>query len=271
MSLSRILREPLLHFALLGLALFLVYRAVAPDGGEARRIVLTRAEVAGLEAQYRALWGRPPTEAERKGLIDTYVRDEIAYREGVAMGLDRDDAVIKRRVRQKYELIAEEEASEAPTEADLAAYLDAHPDDFRVPPRISFAQVYFDPSKSSPAQFAAAAAAIRGGADPVQYGVASLLPAQLTLAPTDSIARDFGTGFAQALLDLPEGEWVGPVRSGLGYHLVRISARQPAVLPPLAAVRADVAREWEAARRRDALEADYARLRERYDVVIEGQ
>ena len=270
MSLSRILREPLLHFALLGLALFLLYRAVAPDGGEARRIELSKAEVGALGAQYAALWGRPPSEAELKGLVDSYVRDEIAYREGVAAGLDRDDAVIKRRVRQKYELIAEEAASATPTEADLAAYLAANPDKFRRPPRISFAQVYFDTARTTPQDFAAAKAAILGGADPAGFGQATLLPAQMQAAPEDLVARDFGSDFATALLTLPEGVWTGPVRSGLGVHLVRVTARVPAELPPLAQVRAEVAREWEADRRRAALEADYARLRAEYDVVVEG-
>lgn len=270
MSLSRILREPLLHFALLGLALFLIYRAVAPDGGDARRIVLSRAEVAALGAQYAALWGRPPNAAERRELIEDYVRDEIAYREGVAAGLDRDDAVIKRRVRQKYELIAEESAAATPTEADLAAYLAANPDRFRQPPKISFTQIYFDPARSPPQALAAARAAIVRGADPAGFGEATLLPQQMEAAPEDAVARDFGPEFAAALLTLPVGEWTGPVRSALGDHLVRVTARAPAAMPALAQVRAEVARAWEADRRRAALEADYARLRAEYDVVIEN-
>jgi len=122
LQVRRILREPLLHFLLLGLALFTYYGRVAPDDDGKRRIVVTQAEVDLLATQFQGTWNRPPTPAELNGLVDSYVRDEILYREGVALGLDRDDAVIKRRVRQKLDVLFEESIAQNPaTDADLQA------------------------------------------------------------------------------------------------------------------------------------------------------
>jgi hypothetical protein len=156
----RILREPLVHFLLIGLLLFGLYAIVAPADVGDDRILVSRNGIADLKAGHQKLWGRPPTAAELDGLIANRVNDEILYREGLAMGLDKDDAVIKRRVRQKYELIAEEEDSVAPTDADLAAYLKANPDRFRAPPIVGFTQVML-PEAASGAEMEATAAALK--------------------------------------------------------------------------------------------------------------
>jgi hypothetical protein len=269
--LARLLREPLVHFLGIGLALFLLYAVLNP-GGNKDEIRITSAAVADLKAQHQKLWGRAATEAELQGLIDSRIADEILYREGVAMGLDKDDAVIKRRVRQKFDLIAEEEDSETPTEADLAAYLKANPDRFRAPPILSFTQVLI-PSDGSVADVEARTAklksALDGGADPATTGQATLLPGRVEAMALDLVARDFGERFAAALVSAPEGQWAGPVASAYGIHLVRIDRRVPAEAPPLAAVRAEVQREWENERRQKARADRLAELRARYDVVVE--
>jgi hypothetical protein len=269
--LARLLREPLMHFLGIGLALFLLYALLNPGGG-ADEIRITSAAVADLKAQHQKLWGRPPTETELQGLIDSRIADEILYREGVAMGLDRDDAVIKRRVRQKFELIAEEEDSETPTEADLAAYLKANPDRFRSAPIVTFTQVLV-PTDGSVADVEARAAQLKsvleGGANPATIGKATLLPGRVEAMPLDLVARDFGDRFAAALAAAPEGQWAGPVASAYGVHLVRIDRRVPAETPSLATVRAEVQREWENERRQKARAARLAELRARYDVVVE--
>lgn len=264
----------MLHFLGIGLALFLLYALVAPADTGGRRIVVTAAEVASLDRQYRNLWGRPPSADELKALVDARVAEEILYREGRAMGLDRDDAVIRRRVRQKYELIAEEEdGGDAPTEADLAAFLKAEPDRFRSPPLLTFRQVLV-PMDGTGAEIEQRIEAMRAkltaGAAPESVGATSLLPTVMEATALDLVARDFGGSFAEALASAPIGKWVGPIASAYGAHLVKIEARTAAEVPPLDAIRSQVARAWETARRTKAREARMARLRERYDVVVEG-
>ena len=271
MQVRRILREPLLHFLLLGLALFAYYGRVAPDDDGKRRIVVTQADVDLLATQFQGTWNRPPSPGELNGLVDSYVHDEILYREGVALGLDRDDAVIKRRVRQKLDVIFEESvAQQPPTDAALQAYLDAHPAVFRKPAIVSFEQIYFGPDASTPQRLEQARAALARGADPETLGQATLLPAHQDAMPLDLVARDFGEKFAGQLATVPVGEWAGPVISGFGTHLVRVSAIEPSQLPALADVREVVAREWENERRKQAHADALARLRKQYQVEIQA-
>jgi hypothetical protein len=271
LQVRRILREPLLHFLLLGLGLFAYFGRVAPDDDGKRRIVVTQAEVDLLATQFQGTWNRPPSPAERKGLVDSYVRDEILYREGVALGLDRDDAVIKRRVRQKLDVLFEESVAQNPaTDADLQAYLDANPAAFRRPAVVSFVQVYFGPDAVTPQRLEQARAALARGADPGTLGQATLLPSRQDAMPLDLVARDFGEGFAAQLAEVPVGEWSGPVISGFGTHLVRVSAIEPSRLPALAEVREVVAREWENERRKQAHADAFARLRKEYQVEIQA-
>lgn len=269
----RLLAEPLVHFLGIGLLLFLVYALVSPADTGGDRIVVSRAMIADLQAQHERVMGRPPTAAELQGLIDTRVADEMIYREGVAMGLDRDDAVIKRRVRQKYDLIAEEAASAAPTDAELEAWFAANRERFVAPPLVSFRQVLVPPEGSDAeiaARVEAMKAALAGGAPPESVGQATLLPASSSELPPERVAAEFGSAFAEALARLPEGRWEGPVPSTYGLHLVRIDARTAAVLPPLADVRATVQREWENERRVRARDERLKELRERYEIVVEG-
>jgi hypothetical protein len=268
----RVVREPLLHFLLLGLGLFLWFGRVAPDDDGARRIVVTQPQVDLLAAQFAATWNRPATPEELRGLVDAYIRDEILYREGKALGLDLDDAVVKRRVRQKLDVIFEESlAQNPPTEADLAAYLRDNPEAFRRPPVISFEQLYFGSGPDSEASAAAASKALGGGADPAGFGQPTLLPARMDDTPLDLVAREFGEQFAAKIAKLPPGEWSAPVTSGFGVHLVRVNSLQPAELPPLAEVREVVAREWENARRQRAHDEALARLRQEYKVEVQAR
>jgi hypothetical protein len=266
-----ILREPLFHFLLIGLCLFLLFGQASPGDRESRRIVIGQGQVDALVRQHQSTWNRPPTQAELQSLIDVYVRDEILYREGVALGLDRDDAVVKRRVRQKYELIAEEENRSDPTDEDLRAYMKAHPAAFVRSAVVSFDQVYFDPSVASPENVAAAKVALSNGASPASFGQASLLPRQVNDSSLDLVARDFGDAFARQVGGLPVGQWAGPMVSGIGLHLVRVRSRSAPALPPLDQVRSAVAREWESDRRSRARDAGLRKLRQEYDVVVEGR
>jgi hypothetical protein len=273
MRMRKLLGEPMLHFLLIGIALFGAYRWMSPGDSGGRRIVITQGVVDDLVAQHVAARGREPSTTELNHLIESYVRDEILYREGVRLGLERDDIVVKRRVRQKIEMIAEEDAStRAPTDADLSAYLTANQARFVQPAILTFEQVFLGQPTSGHGvvhTVAVSREALRSANDPEKLGKPTLLPYRMTLTPADLVARDFGASFAAALEKVPVGEWVGPIDSSFGAHYVRVSDRTPAAAPQLAAVRDHVVREWENERRQRARNDAYTKMRGEYQVSIE--
>jgi parvulin-like peptidyl-prolyl isomerase len=172
-------------------------------------------------------------------------------------------------------VIAEEQDTrEAPSDADLKAYLAKHADRFRLPATVSFEQIFFDKA-ATPADIehavAAARIAVLRGAAPTKLGQPSMLPVQVENTAQDLVARDFGAGFARQIETIPLGEWRGPIASSFGAHLVRVSARTPAQLPELDAIRLIVAREWENERRASSRSDSYRKLRDHYTVVIEAK
>lgn len=273
--LSRLLREPLAHFLAIGLLLFFVFKFVGGDrSADGREIVVSEGVVAGLVQQFSGVWQRPPTPKELQGLIDSWIREEVLYREGMQLGLDREDPVIRRRVRQKVDVLAEEsQPSSAPTETELSAWLDTHPDRYALPPVLSFEQAMIDPTRH-PDDLERATGELQRrlqrGADPADVSDSRLLPARITESAEDLVARDFGEEFIVALRDVPAGSWQGPVRSGFGLHFVKITKRIPGRAPTLEEVRADVARDVEQDRRERAANAFYAEARGKYDVRIEA-
>jgi parvulin-like peptidyl-prolyl cis-trans isomerase-like protein len=273
MRIRTLLGEPMLHFLLIGVALFGAYRWVSPGDAGGRRIVITQGVVDDLVTQHVAARGREPSTTELNHLIESYVRDEVLYREGVKLGLERDDIVVKRRVRQKIEMIAEEDAStRAPSDADLSAYLTANPARFVQPAVLTFEQVFLGQPTSGPEVVHAAAVireGLRSGTDPEGLGKPTLLPHRMTRIAADLVARDFGASFAAALGKVPVGEWVGPIDSSFGSHYVRVSDRTPAAVPQLAAVRDHVVREWENERRQRARNDAYTKMRGEYQVSLE--
>lgn len=273
---KRWLREPLLHFVLLGALIFAGYALVRRDDGlRADEIVVTQAQLAMLATTFAGTWQRPPTADEMDGLIRDYVREEVAAREAVALGLDKDDTVIRRRLRQKLEFISEDLTSRAePTERELQAYLAAHADLFRTERRFTFTQVYIDPARRGDGFSRDTGALLaRLQADPdldaAALGDSLLLGSRFDGLPESEVAREFGEDFAKALADLPVGGWQGPVKSGYGAHLVRITRRDEGDVPSLAQSREAVRREWSNAQRTTASEAFYRGLLARYSVTIE--
>lgn len=275
--LRSLVREPLVHFFLLGAALFALDAWLRPAGTPATNteIVVGEARVRSLAQNFRRTWQRPPTRQELDGLVEGHVREEIFYREALALGLDRDDTIIRRRLQQKMEFIAEEAAALAqPTEAELERYLAAHPEAFRVEPRVTFTQVFVDPRRRT-ATLEADVERLLGvlnagdSADPALAGDRLLLlEPRYEDAARPEVARLFGDGFAEALLALPTGRWVGPVESGYGVHLVKVEALTPGATPPLAEVRPQVEREWANARRQELAQAFYDGLRARYTITV---
>jgi len=273
-----LLREPLLHFLALGALIFLASAAL---GGAAppttQTILVTEGRVAQLVEAFQRTWQRLPSEAELAGLVQDFVREEIYYREAVLQGLDRDDTVVRRRMRQKLEFLATLQAEAAdPTEQELRNFYAAEAQRFREPPEVAFLQVFIDTERRGAAAEAEALrvlAELRALADPrqaLQLGDPTLLPAELRLAPLDQVGRSFGTSFALALEQLPLDGWQGPVVSAYGLHLVLLLERHDGRLPPFEEVAGAVAYQWRAALEREILEAQYRALAARYEVRLEG-
>ena len=260
---------------MLGAGLFLLYGLIGgPAEQRPNRIVVSAAKVENLAELFERTWRRPPTQAELDGLIEDHVKEEILYREALALGLERDDIVIRRRLRQKMEFVGEDVAPPAePTEEELQAFLDEHAERFREPARLSFAQVYLSPDRRGEDAWADAerllVALDAGTSDPAAAGDPFLLEQDYRDLATPDVERLFGEAFAARVAELPVGRWSGPVESGYGLHLVLVRERTPARLPDLAEVRDAVANEWRAARREEANRAFYDGLRANYEVTVE--
>jgi hypothetical protein len=276
-NVSRILREPLLHFTAIALVIFGVYYMVTPAGppSHSGSIVVSAGKIEQMAAIFARTWQRPPSPEELKGLIDDYVTEEIYVREAMALGLDTDDTVIRRRLRQKMEFMTSADVDAlTPTDADLQAYLDNHSDAFSEAPQVAFQQVYLNPDRhpeTMDQDAAALLAALRADpeADTSVLGDASLLPYELPLTSVGSIDRIFGPEIAASVAQAEPGVWTGPVASPYGLHLIRVTARSPGRLPALAEIRDDVLREWSNAKRQDLEAARLADLLGRYDVRID--
>jgi hypothetical protein len=266
---TRILREPLLHFALLGTALFLAYDRLAPARSDAAAIVVTGDTIVSIADRFHATWQRPPSRDELIALVDAHVRDEIFYREGLALGLDRDDPIVRSRVKQKMELLGDDALAAEPSAADLQAYLDAHRADFEIPAPLSFEQAYFDPDRRGErlaSDMRVALAALGSGRAPA--GDPTLLPARMDNALPPDIVETFGAAFDKSIQTLPVGTWSGPIKSSIGYHAVRVTWKGQATLPTLADAHDVVLREWTRTHTVDARERLYRSLRSRYTVSI---
>ena len=270
----RLLREPLLHFLLAGAVLFGLYGTVADDDDRPDRIVIAEDQVANLAQTFGRVWMRPPTVEELDGLVAEYIREEVLYREAVALGLDQNDLIVRRRMRQKMEFLNEDLSGEQePTEEELQALLDAKPETFEVQAETSFEQVFVNREGDDLADARARALLERllsapdlaaGGG----LGDPTLLPESLERATPREVTATFGSEFSDELTSAPLGQWGGPLASSFGLHLVRISERTPARIPALAEVRERVAREWAAERRTEANERFYQALRDRYEVEV---
>ena len=274
---KKLLREPFVHFTALALLIFAAYAGLAPPAQQAPAdsIVVSSGKIEQMAAIFARTWQRPPSPEELKGLIDDYVTEEIYVREALALGLDTDDTVIRRRLRQKMEFMTSADVDAlTPTDADLQTYLDAHPDAFSEAPQVAFQQVYLNPDRhreTMDQDAAALLAALRADpeADTSVLGDASLLPHELPLTSVGSIDRIFGPEIAASVAQAEPGVWTGPVASPYGLHLIRVTTKSPGRLPALAEIRDEVLREWSNAKRQDLEAARLADLLGRYEVRID--
>jgi hypothetical protein len=274
---ARLLREPLVQFLALGAVLFALYGVAGKRNAEAPdKIVVSASRIATLGDGFARTWQRPPSEQELQGLIEDYIRDEVFYREGRAAGLDRDDAVIRRRVRQKMEFLAEDVSVPEPSDEQLAAYLAANPERFRTEDHLTFHQIFLSATRrpntieSDGKRLASVLARADAVVDATALGDPFLLGEEFRGVTPSKVTGVFGEGFARRMAAMETGRWQGPISSGFGQHFVFISERTSGDLPPLDAVQPAVRREWTNTRRLETEQKLYASLRERYEIVVEA-
>lgn len=274
----KLLREPLFHFLLLGAAIFLIHGLVSRhSAAKPGEIVVTQGKVENLVTGFTRTWQRPPSEEELQGLIRDYLREEVAYREALAMGLDRDDTIVRRRLRQKWEFLNDNLATQAePTDAELQMFLQSHPDDFKTETTFTFRHVYLNPQAhgaglaSDAARILAYLGHANKAADLNAIGDPFILEHQFEKIPLSEIKTMFGEQFALGLTAVKTGRWQGPVLSGYGSHLVFVSERKEGHLPALEEIRSEVQREWANAKRFESEEKAYQAILKRYTVKIEA-
>ncbi|MDH4070460.1 MAG: peptidylprolyl isomerase [Ignavibacteria bacterium] len=273
---KKLLREPLLHFSLIGLMLFLVFGLTGSTEPDRFEIIVSVAQVERMAEIWTRTWQRPPTTQELQGLIDDHVREEVLAREAVAIGLEKDDTIIRRRLRQKMEFLSEDLVGPAdPTDEELQAFLVEEQQRFMIPSLYTFRHIYFSPDRRGDSceedAIRARDALNSAGEKPEHLGDPYPLPLEHERISQQDAGRLFGETFASQLATLPLNSWSGPVVSGYGLHLVRVEAMTEARLPGLDEVRRDVGREWEVSQRKKANEEFYRELRGKYEVVVEAQ
>lgn len=274
----RPLRDPLVRFFLIGALLVLAYSAASGwfSGDDARVVTIDEAEVALLVGNFERTWRRRPTEEELRSLIDARVREEVLYREALALGLDADDIIVRRRMVQKMELLTQDLALMTdPTEDELRAFFEDNRDAYRTPARIAFRQLFFSIDRRGDQAQADAAALLdgitAGSVDPsalTENGDPSLLAPEYRDVTQPDVARSFGSSFATALFGLDEG-WHGPLESPFGFHLVHITRRSAGAGAVFDNVRPEVVRDFNRERGERAKADMYARLLDEYEVTID--
>ncbi|MGE0316494.1 MAG: peptidyl-prolyl cis-trans isomerase [Hyphomicrobiaceae bacterium] len=276
--LGRLLREPLLHFLAAGAAIFGLHLMVAPDRGQRHptHIVVDSNQIKQLAALWQRTRQRAPTAEELRGLVDEYVKEEIYYREALALGLDRDDTIIRRRMRQKMEFLTLADAdNREPLDEELRNYMARHADKYRSEPKASFRQVFLSPTKRGAAADQDAQQILTGlraqgrDANVLEIGDPTQLPLYMALSSKGEIAKVFGGGFAEQIVKFEIGQWSGPIRSSYGLHLVLVEQNTPSAEPNFDELRTIVVRDWQAAWRKAAEQNRFKVLSKAYSISIE--
>jgi peptidyl-prolyl cis-trans isomerase C len=278
-GIRRWLREPLVQFLVIGMLLFAGYRVANPSAavnGEAARIVLTEDDLKQMALVWIAQGSPPPTPQQMQSLIEAKVREEVLYREALALGLDKDDTIVKRQLARKMEFLAEDVSKlEQPTRDELASWYEKNKARFAQPPRVSFRHVYFSPDRRgksarsdaelvlvslAPKPMDSPGAATAGDRFMFQdyYGDRSF----------DELAKAFGPQFARAIVGVKPGAWVGPIESGYGWHIVFVESLMPERIPPYEEIEADVRSAWLEDHRVDVRSRMYEAMRAHYEVVL---
>jgi len=277
----RLLHEPLVHFLLIGAVLFglhSVTQSGRPATASSKEIRLSLDEIAQLTLLYQSQWRRLPTPQELERMVENKVQQEILYREALAMGLDKDDEIVKRRMAQKMQFLAEDvAAAREPTTAELKSWFEKNSAKFAQPPRLSFRHLYFSTDRrGTRARNDAEQALAKLAGQPVDAKIASSLADPFMFqdyyrdrAP-DYLGKEFGPQFALALVKLPPGAWHGPIESGFGWHLVFVDTVILGRVPAFEEIEADVRTTWLGEQKALAWEKAYQEMRANYTVLLPG-
>jgi hypothetical protein len=278
-AVKRWLREPLLHFLLIGVVLFAVYAYTNRGriGIESpRQVVLSLDQLRTMEAYFESQWHRRPTPQEFQAMVEDKIKEEVLYREGLAMGLDKEDTIVKRRMAQKVQFLAEDvAAAHEPSTAELKAWFEKNTDKFALPSRYSFRHIYFSPDKRHTNAHNDAAEALRKIAgqpedSPLIPSVADRFMFQDYYGDRtpSAIAKEFGPQFAVALEKLKPGSWQGPIESGFGWHLVFVDTVIPGRIPAFEEVESEVKTAWLGEQKAQAWQKAYQTMRAKYTVLL---
>ena len=270
---KKILHEPLVHFVLAGALIFLVYALLEPEAGNDEQIIVDKAVVERLRAAWSRQSGRLPTPQEQDGMLADYLSEELFHREARSLGLEQDDPVIRRRLAQKMDLLAESVARQAqPSESELRDWYQAHPDLYRSDPRLGFRHIYFSPDRRGNRAEQDAAMLLNRLGGPDNHGGkpgpgdSFMLPHEFIEIGRSQLGRLFGEEFAATLFELEPGSWQGPVRSGYGYHLVYLFERKGAEPIPFAETRDRIMQDWQRDRYQQAKQELLEELKSRYEI-----
>jgi len=276
---KRLLREPLLHFLVIGAVLFGLYSyAERGRGGveQSKQIRLTLDDLAQMALLFQSQWRREPSAEEFNRMVENKVQEEILYREGLALGLDKDDTIVKRRMAQKMQFLAEDvAAAREPTTDELKTWYEKNRDKFAQPPRVSFRHLYFSPDRRGQrAGDDAASALAKLAGQPEDTKLASSLADPFMFqdyyrdrAP-EFLGKEFGPQFALAVAKLSPGSWQGPIRSGFGWHLVFVDTLIPGRVPAFEEIEPDVKTAWLAEQKTQAWDKAYREMRAKYVVLL---
>ena len=276
---KRWFREPLLHFLLIGALLFGIYSYINRGrmGTEpSKQIIVSMEDLRVMETYFESQWHRPPSPAEFQAMVEDKIREEVLYREGLAMGLDKDDTIVKRRMAQKMQFLAEDvAAAHEPSTSELKAWFDKNTSKFALPSRYSFRHVYFSPDKrGKQAQGDAAEALAKVAGQPEDSSFAASVGDRFMFQDyygdrtPSAIAKEFGPQFAVALEKLKPGSWQGPVESGYGWHLVFVDTVIPGRIPAFEEIEPDVKTAWLGDQKSTAWQKAYAEMRAKYAVML---
>ena len=276
--LQKILKEPLLHFLIISIGFFVFYSSNNKTSDKSiiakSEIVISQSQVRNIKNQFERVWKRQPTEQETKGMLKGYIKEEILYREALSLGLDRDDTIIRKRMAQKIDFLFSDIASIAePTEEQLEKHYHDSQSKYTRDVQLTFSHIYLNPTKHDNTLKTDAEKIIatlkNKKADPADLGDPIMLEPIFNKIETSQINNLFAENFATDISTLETGKWQGPIKSGYGYHLVKIDQRIESQPTPFEEIRTIVKRDWKAIKQKESNDATYALMKQRYKITIE--
>lgn len=269
--LHKLLREPLLHFLVIGAAIFFLFNQIGTPIVKDNRIVINKTDLEILANDWIQRTGRPPTSQQREQQLKQYIREQVLSREAKTLGLDKNDVIIRRRLTQKMQFLFDDLSSiPEPTDNELIAFISNHAERFMVPATLSFTHVFLDSDKRDKAkqllkQLQESAVTV----DTSGFGDQTLLPNQFDNETEKQLSNLLGDEFAEQVYTLPINKWSGPVDSEYGLHLIYINSRTESILPSLAEIRDSVTSEWQTTKQREANDIFYKSVQQRYEIILD--